>query len=132
MALPFRSALLALPLALAACFGGGSGSQVKPVQGAYTDPSLPPPAIVPGADKTNAKQEADAGMVVNKYLWRAALETFEFMPLASEDPFGGIIVTEWYSPRTTTSERFKATVYVLGRQLRSDGVRVALFRQMRR
>jgi hypothetical protein len=52
------------------------------------------------------------------------------MPLLSADPFGGVLVTDWYAPPTTSGERFKATVYVLGRQLRSDGVRVALFRQV--
>jgi hypothetical protein len=130
MALPsFRNPFILLPLALAAC-GGGDGSSVKPVAGgAYVDPSLPPPAIAPA--RSNKQQEADAGLVVNKYLWRSALETLGFMPLASADPFGGVIVTEWYSPPTTTDERFKATVYVLGRQLRSDGVKVALFRQTR-
>jgi hypothetical protein len=53
------------------------------------------------------------------------------MPLASADPFGGVIITDWYSPPTTNGERFKATAYILGRQLRADGVRVAIFRQVR-
>ena len=53
------------------------------------------------------------------------------MPLASADPFGGVIITDWYSPPGATGERFKATAYVMGRQLRSDGVRVSVFRQVR-
>lgn len=72
-----------------------------------------------------------AGLGVNAYLWRATLDTLSFMPLASADPFGGVIITDWYSPPGTTSERFKATAYVMGRQLRSDGVRVSVFRQVR-
>jgi hypothetical protein len=52
------------------------------------------------------------------------------MPLASADPFGGVIITDWYSPPGTTGERFKATIYILSRDLRSDGVRVNLFRQV--
>jgi hypothetical protein len=126
---PFRVAVCLLPLALVGC-GGGNGSSEKPVAGAaYADPSLPPP-IIPNGGKVNKQQEADAGLAVNKYLWRAALETFQFMPLLSADPFGGVLVTDWYAPPTASGERFKATVYVLGRQLRSDGVRVALFRQV--
>jgi hypothetical protein len=54
-----------------------------------------------------------------------------FMPLASADPFGGVIITDWYSPPETPDERFKATVYILERQLRANGVRVAVFRQSR-
>jgi hypothetical protein len=123
-----RAAICLLPLALVAC-GGGNGSSEKPVADT-ADPSLPPPAISAAPGKGNKQQEADAGLAVNKYLWRAALETFQFMPLLSEDPFGGVIVTDWYSPPTANGERFKATVYVLGRQLRSDGVKVALFRQV--
>ena len=71
-------------------------------------------------------------MSVNAYLWRATLETLSFMPLASADPAGGVIITDWYSPPTAESERFKAQAYVLGRQLRSDGVRVQVFRQIYR
>ena len=67
---------------------------------------------------------------VNAYLWRGALDTLSFMPLASADPFGGVIITDWYTPAASNGERFKATAYILGRELRSDGVRVAIFRQV--
>jgi hypothetical protein len=70
------------------------------------------------------------GLGVNAYLWRGALDTLGFMPLASADPFGGVIITDWYSPAGSTGERFKATAYILGRQLRSDGIRIAIFRQV--
>jgi hypothetical protein len=53
------------------------------------------------------------------------------MPLASADPFGGVIITDWYSPPESQSERFKVTIYILGRDLRADGVRAAVFRQDR-
>jgi hypothetical protein len=52
------------------------------------------------------------------------------MPLASADPFGGVIITDWYTPPTSSNERFKATAYILGRELRSDGVRISIFRQV--
>lgn len=66
---------------------------------------------------------------VNAYLWRATLDTLSFLPLSSADPFGGVIITDWYSPPATPGERFRATAYILGRQLRSDGVRISVFRQ---
>jgi hypothetical protein len=70
------------------------------------------------------------GIGVNAFLWRGALDTIAFMPLASADPFGGVIITDWYTPPGTAGERFKATIYILSRDLRSDGVRVNIYRQV--
>lgn len=69
------------------------------------------------------------GIGVNSFLWRASLDTISFMPLASADPFGGTIITDWYSPPETPNERFKLNVFILDKQLRSDGVSVKVFRQ---
>ena len=67
---------------------------------------------------------------VNAYLWRATLDTLAFMPLASADPWGGTVLTDWYSDPQKPGERFKATVYILSRDLRSDGIRVNIYRQV--
>ena len=89
--------------------------------------------ILFGTARTPRAGEGDggAGLGVNAFLWRATLDTLSFMPLASADPFGGVIITDWYSPPGAGAERFKATAYVMGRQLRSDGVRISIFRQVR-
>lgn len=71
----------------------------------------------------------DSGIGVNSFLWRASLDTVSFMPLASADPFGGTILTDWYSAPETPNERYKVNVFILGKQLRSDGVRVRVFKQ---
>ena len=71
-----------------------------------------------------------AGIGVNAFLWRGALDTLSFLPLTSADPFGGVIITDWYTPADAAGERFKATAYILGRELRSDGIRVSVFRQV--
>jgi hypothetical protein len=68
---------------------------------------------------------------VNSYLWHATLDTLSFMPLQSEDPFGGVIITDWYSSPQTPGERLKVTVYILDRRLRADGLKIAVFRQTR-
>jgi len=73
--------------------------------------------------------DVEAGIGVNSYLWRASLDTLNFMPLASADPFGGVIITDWYSDPTTPNERFKATVYILDTRLRADALNVSIFRQ---
>jgi len=70
-----------------------------------------------------------SGVGVNSLLWRASLDTISFMPLVSADPFGGVIITDWYTPPATPDERFKINVYILGRALRADGVRTSVFRQ---
>ena len=80
--------------------------------------------------KSDGSGGAGSALGVNAYLWRGALDTLSFMPLASADPFGGVIITDWYQPPGSPDERFKATAYILGRELRSDGVRVTIFRQV--
>lgn len=67
---------------------------------------------------------------VNSFLWRAALETLDFMPMDSADPFGGVIVTDWHSNPKVPNERLKANVYILDTQLRADALKVAVFKQV--
>ncbi len=83
-----------------------------------------------GDDKA-APEEQGGGLGVNGYLWRASLDTLSFMPITSADPFGGVILTDWHTPQEAPNERFKLQVYILSRALRADGVRVAVFRQVR-
>ncbi|MBW3558362.1 MAG: DUF3576 domain-containing protein [Proteobacteria bacterium] len=68
---------------------------------------------------------------VNAYLWRATLDTLAFMPLASADPYGGVVITDWYANPEKPDERFKATVYILDTRLRADGLNVSVFKQTR-
>ncbi len=86
-----------------------------------------------GGDSDRDAAALDGGGIgVNSFLWRASLDTVAFMPLdGTPDPFGGVIITDWWSPSGSPTERFKANVFILGRELRSDGIRVALFRQIR-
>lgn len=70
------------------------------------------------------------GITVNAYLWRAALDTVSFMPIASADPFGGTILTDWYSPADSKGERVKVNILMLSRELRSDAIKVTVFRQI--
>jgi len=54
------------------------------------------------------------------------------MPLASADPFGGVILTDWFSNPETPNERFKITIYILDKRLRADAIRVSFFRQVKK
>ena len=71
-----------------------------------------------------------SGIGVNSFLWRASIDTISFMPVSSADPFGGVIITDWHANAEAPNERFKLNVYILGRTLRADGIRVAVFRQV--
>lgn len=67
---------------------------------------------------------------VNSYLWRASLETLDFMPLAAVDSAGGVIVGEWYQNPATPDERVKVTVAILDGALRADAVQVSALREV--
>lgn len=126
--------LVFLSVGLAAC-----GGETRPNTGAdYYDPRTSMPrGTISGNDgplisvgRSRGDRDDGGGLGVNAYLWRGALDTLSFMPLASADPFGGVIITDWFQPAAATGERFKATAYILGRQLRADGVRLSVFRQV--
>ncbi len=129
---------LALVLALSACeyadpnttyprskSGKGGGATYEPRESLFGGEGLQ----LFGGEQALPQDGSGGGIGVNSYLWRASHDTISFMPLASADPFGGVIITDWYSPPETREERFKITVYILGRDLRADGIRAAVFRQ---
>lgn len=75
----------------------------------------------------SSKPKGQSTTPVNLFLWRAALETLAIGPLQSADPFGGVIITDWFSIKNEPGKQYRATAYILGRALRSDNVRVALY-----
>lgn len=71
------------------------------------------------------------GIGVNAFIWQATLDTIDFIPLASADPFGGLIITDWYQSVDAPGERLKLHVQIRDSALRADAVRVSVFRQVR-
>ncbi|WP_316013850.1 DUF3576 domain-containing protein [Roseobacter sp. HKCCA0434] len=67
---------------------------------------------------------------VNRFLWQASLETLDFLPIASTDPFGGVITTDWGTPSGAGNERFRAVAVIDSDALAVSSLRVALFRQV--
>jgi hypothetical protein len=131
-----RAAPLLCALALTAC--------------AYARPNPTPPNIIPGGPGDSSftrlggpnsgvifqyppeRQPGSPLVGINPYLWRGALLTLGTAPLVVADPFGGEIVTDWYSPAGDPGERFKESAIILDRKLRADAVRVSVFRQVYR
>ena len=84
--------------------------------------------IFKGDSKNN---NGGAGIAVNTYLWRASLDTLSFMPLLSADPFGGVIITDWYSTSEKPKEKFKIVAYILDKSLRVDAIKIAVFKKIK-
>jgi hypothetical protein len=120
-------ALSAAILALSACASNNAADESAASEGrsGLRLPSLPNPLGGGGSDV-----EVE-GIGVNGYLWRASLDTISFMPLSEVDPFGGVIITDWYANPQMPTERFKLTVYILDTRLRADALAVNVFRQVR-
>ena len=60
-------------------------------------------------------------------LWRATLDTIDFMPLTTANYSGGIIVTDWYSDNQNLNENIKITVRFLTNEIRSDALDLKIF-----
>ena len=62
-------------------------------------------------------------------LWRATLDTIDFLPLISANYSGGIIITDWYSDVTNDDEAIKITIRFLTNDIRSDALDVKIFKK---
>jgi hypothetical protein len=82
-----------------------------------------------GENKASSNQVVGLGMPINPYLWKASLETIGFMPLSSTDPFAGTIITDWYTAETNQGERCKLNVFINGKDLKTDNLKVSSFCQ---
>jgi hypothetical protein len=148
---------LILALILAAC--GSTPPPAPPSEPTGSGPSAaaPPGAVNANGQQTAAKASNDidteatlwtvlglakegkqkrelgpaTGSNVSPILWQAALDTLHFVSFASEDPLGGSLVTDWYSPPDKPDERFRIDVFILSRYLNSDSVAVTVDRQVR-
>ena len=62
-------------------------------------------------------------------LWRASLDTIDFMPLLSVDYGGGLIITDWYNENSQENESLKITVKFLSNEIRSDALDIKIFKR---
>ena len=60
-------------------------------------------------------------------LWRASLDTIDFMPLTSVNYSGGIIVTDWYSTDQNSNESIKISIRFLTNEVRADAINIKVF-----
>ena len=84
---------------------------------------------ITGTGDNKGSKSGGGGIGVNSLLWRATLDTLSFMPLVSADPFGGVIITDWYADSEIAKEKFKIVAYIIGTELRVDGIKVSVFKK---
>jgi len=60
-------------------------------------------------------------------LWRASLDTINFMPIAAANYSGGIIITDWYSDNQNSNESIKVSIRFLTNEVRSDALEIKIF-----
>jgi hypothetical protein len=135
-----------LSLALAACAASPPAEQPAQQPAGAPDPTNPQRAasnepedidteaniltILGLAKKESVKDPGpQTGRMVSPILWQAAHDTLDFVKYASEDPLTGSIVTDWYSPPSNPSVRYRVNVFILARALRSDSLAVTVDRQ---
>jgi hypothetical protein len=68
---------------------------------------------------------------VNRHLWLASLDTLSFLPIASTDPFSGVIATDWGGVTDSELERFRVTAFITATTLAPESLRVAVHREVR-
>ncbi|MEM6546711.1 MAG: DUF3576 domain-containing protein [Pseudomonadota bacterium] len=137
-------AVMASSLLLAACGGDGEfaakedqdlfqtgpGRENKIDGSIFGDEGLKASNLLDGSILGGDDEEGTA-LPVNKYLWQASLDTLSFLPLASTDPFTGVIATDWGATAQAPGERFKVTAFLTDPKLSASSLKVAVYRQRR-
>ncbi len=114
-------------LTLAACGGEDAAERQRVNAPVQPDDGLSVNRLLSG----ELFQNQGPALNVNAFLWRASLDTLDFLPIASTDPFGGVIATDWGAPSSLVGERYRAVVVIQSDELSVDSLRLGLFRQVR-
>jgi hypothetical protein len=85
--------------------------------------------ILGGNNSSKNTNTGVVGMPINPYLWKASLNALDFMPLSSTDPFAGTIITDWYTAEKNLGERCKLNVFINGKDLKTNNLKVSSFCQ---
>ena len=83
-----------------------------------------------GGENNTNNSMTSISMPVNVFLWKGALDTINFMPLNSADPIGGTIITDWYSTTDNENERCKLNIFITGKNLNTENLKVTSFCQV--
>ena len=108
----------------------GPKRQQKANNSVFGDGGLSLTRALDGTLFDSEEQEGGSSLPVNKFIWQASLDTLSFLPLASTDPFTGVIATDWGTSPSNAAERFKVTVYMVRPALEASALKVAVHREV--
>ncbi len=118
--------LLGLTLILLNSCGGADARKVSPDPAKRVQKNLEEGKGFRLMDAVGKEKSGDFSFASANELWRASLDTIDFMPLASVNYSGGIIVTDWYSDGNT-DEALKISIRFLTNEVRSDALDIKIF-----
>ncbi|GMG85368.1 DUF3576 domain-containing protein [Paralimibaculum aggregatum] len=108
----------------------GQNAQVDPDDTLFGEDGFTMGGLLDGSIFGAEDPLKDGGRLpINKYIWQGTLETLDFLPLASADPFTGVIATEWSTTPQSPGQRFKVAAYVTSPDLEASSLKVAVFRE---
>ena len=81
-------------------------------------------------DAVNKGRSTNFEFASSNELWRASLDAIDFMPLASVNYSGGIIITDWYSSSLSSNENIKISIRFLSNEIRSDALNIKIFKKI--
>ena len=112
-------------LLLASCstgefFNGDPVEEMKGTPGLFSKDSSKGVNL---SDILSGENNKAVNINVNAYLWRASLNILSIAPLISTDALGGTIISDWYVNKDIINQRLKITAFIIGSELRSDGIK---------
>ena len=82
------------------------------------------------AGMMNRKGKTNYEFSTSNPMWRASLETLDFLPLTTVDYSGGMIITDWYSDNNSQSESIKISVRFLSNEIRSESIKIIVHKKV--
>ena len=79
--------------------------------------------------KALKRNDGSFNFATSNEMWRASLEILDFVPLATVDYSGGVIITDWYSDDLNSDETIKIIVNFLSNEIRADGLKIKLYKK---
>jgi hypothetical protein len=80
----------------------------------------------------DGRPKNDEQLTVNAALWQASIETLKFMPLASVDSKGGVLITEWYASEENPNEQVKVIIHIKSPKISTDALEVVIHKKIKK